>query len=129
MSKYLVKGNEIFNGIIPRYETANTYSTTEQRIGTWINDKSIYRRVFNIGNVSPSATSVLGSISNLDAVISMFGACNSNGLWLPIPRTHVSDVIFQNYVYIDNGSVKIGCGSGSAISYGYLIIEYTKTTD
>ena len=105
------------------------YSTEEQRIGTWIDGKPIYRKTFTIGSVSSDSAVTLGKINNLDTPILMVGASYYNGLWTPLPRTHTSDNIYQNQVYIDSGDLKVGCGSSSIITKGYLVLEYTKTTD
>ena len=110
-------------------ETFVSYSTTEKKIGTWIDGKPLYRKVFTIGNVGTSSSATLGTISNLDTVIKLNGACYSGSLWLPIPRTHASNVQYQNQVYIDNGTVTVATGTGSNMSKGYVIVEYTKITD
>lgn len=109
-----------------------TYSTSETRVGTWIDGKPIYRKVFNTGGVNGGETARLGTIDNLDTVISVKGFSYYNTLWTPIPRTHPSNNIYQNNVYIDtndSNSVKVGCGSSALITKGHVIVDYTKITD
>ena len=66
----------------------NTCSTTEKRVGTWINGKPLYRKVINIGNL-PNATykDVSHGISNMGIVTDISGYFYnpSNQTYKPIP--------------------------------------------
>ena len=107
----------------------NTFDTNERRIGTWINDKPIYRKCFTIGSISAGGSATLGTISNIDTVLRLDGAGFYNNIWTSIPRVHPSIQAIQQQVYIENDTVKIALGSSSVISNGVAIVEYTKTTD
>lgn len=107
---------------------ATTYSTTEKIVGTWIDGKPIYRIVFSVNSIGSGETATIGTINNLDTPLIIKGVSFYN-IWTPIPRTHTSNMIYQNQIYIENNTVKIGCGAGSAISKGFVIVEYTKTPD
>lgn len=50
MSKYLVNNTSknIFNGKVPRYESARCYSTNEQIVGIWHDGRPLYRRTYII---------------------------------------------------------------------------------
>ena len=56
---------------------ANTYSTTEQRVGTWIDNKPIYRRVIQttLPNCTTTGTSAFSEIS-LDFIIDTLVSTN-----------------------------------------------------
>ena len=96
----------------------------------WIDNKPIYRQVFTISSISTNKSSTLGSLISLDNIINMYGASYYNGVWTPIPRTHASTMGYQNMVFVDsNNSIKITTGQNSAISKGFLVVEYTKITD
>lgn len=105
------------------------FSTNEVKLPIkWIDGKPIYRIVFSVNSIGSSVTATIGTINNLDTPLFIKGVSFYN-IWTPIPRTHASNIIYQNQIYIENNTVKIGCGSGSAISKGFVIVEYTKTTD
>ena len=69
MSKYLVKGNEIFNGVIPNYENARTYSTSEIKVGTWIDGKPIYRKVFSFTTPTGNTDYVINTGISMNKII------------------------------------------------------------
>ena len=129
-------------GIMGKYDTSvggllqvgganiiTDFSTNEVKLPIkWIDGKPIYRKVFSVNSIGSSVTATIGTINNLDTPLFIKGVSFYN-IWTPIPRTHASNIIYQNQIYIENNTVKIGCGSGSAISKGFVIVEYTKTTD
>ena len=104
------------------------YSTTEQLTSdTWIDGKPIYRRVFTINTTKTGENVNIGTISNLGTVIRFFGApVNSSNNGARPPTYYYSS---SNYVMswtTAEGTVYVRSSSGLK---GYLIIEYTKTTD
>lgn len=123
------------NNITTSINEISTYSETEQRIGTWINNKPLYRKCFKkTGNV----TSIQSGISNLDDVINltvMVKGADTNGLWRTIPwcfnnSTYVPEYTGGAYVRASDGSIGFQAGSGLTTTDKYIvIIEYTKTTD
>ena len=108
------------------------FSTTETAIGTWINGKPLYRRVFDTGTLPNNTTkSVAHGISNLKNIVHIYGAAKntSNGITfpLPFPSTQANAPI---YVYADNYSIVIGTATDrSVFKESYIVLEYTKTTD
>lgn len=105
----------------------NTYSTTEQKVGTWIDDKPIYRKVIEANNVSlsssgvniPSGIANVGVVTKLD--INMKYNDNS---WFSF--WHLTDIKLSN-----NNDITLYTDSSSTATFPkiYIIIEYTKTTD
>lgn len=106
------------------------YSTSEHAIGTWINNKTLYEKTVDLGNMPNNASkSVLHGISQLTAVISMIGACyavqNSIFYARPLP---MSDPTNSNNIRVDIGgsSITVKTGSDWSAYSGYLTIRYTK---
>lgn len=107
-------------------DNSNSYSTQEVKTGgTWIDGKPIYRKVVDIGTLPDTTSkSVLHNIQNLNKVLETklvandstnFIVCNFGGTELA--------------VYIDGVNILIVSGNNLTGYTGYVIIEYTKTTD
>lgn len=105
------------------------YSTSEIRIGIWLN-KPLYRKV--ITGVTATGTYNHG-ISNFGDLVNIYGAITkSNGGKEPIPRIVLSGSsqygiavgdVNGDRIYMEFGS------SYSGVQSGYVVLEYTKTTD
>ena len=111
------------------------YSTSEQRIGTWIDGKPIYRKVIT-GTVSSATEDVSSGISNLDLIIDVKCIFSGTNAIRPNPFTYGSNTSTSNWYsgwtyYKDDNEFRFELGSSFlAASNNYtLIIEYTKTTD
>ena len=98
------------------------YSTDEQIVGTWIDGKPIYRRVFNNLNIAVQANKYNSTlnISNMNIDIVMPGTC---GYSTSHGNFRVS--------YWDNKSTsgKLSCWPIHDGTINIIILEYTKTTD
>ncbi len=109
------------------------YSTQEQRIGTWINGKPLYRRVLESSSITLNDGVVLSTISNIDKVCNMRGMISSStGFNQPIGMIYIDTFDRNNYIWLDKGTgeVKYRLKSGwTAINYIMVVVEYTKTTD
>lgn len=113
----------------------DVYSNNEIKTNkVWINGKPIYRKVINIGNL-PNATSetiATGINFNNARLINMFGFCkfDSNNVSLPLPFNNPSNLNDAISINIDNSNNVIVLTGRDRSGYsGYVIIEYTKTTD
>lgn len=107
----------------------NTYSTTEEvRVGTWIDGKPLYRKVYifptlaNTGNVSVNIDNTF-KVQKYDIYVE-----NPNNFKFKLP------VMGTNYIssFMDYTSNKLTIQTTSdrtAFTNNYAIIEYTKTTD
>lgn len=115
--------------------SVSQYSTTEQKIGTWIDGKPIYRKCFKkTGNVA----NIQSGISNLDDVINltvMVKGSDQNPAWRTIPwcfNNSTYEPSFTGGAYVRASDALIGFQAGSGLtstSIYIVIIEYTKTTD
>lgn len=112
----------------------STYSTTEQAVGTWIDGKTIYRKVINFGAL-PNATKkdVAHNISNLEQFTKVEGiATRQDDTKFTQPLPLVYKEIESNYnssLGVDIQTVSIQTGEDRSMFNGYVILEYTKTTD
>lgn len=113
----------------------NIYSTEETAIGTWIDGKTLYRKVIDFGNL-PNKTNkkVAHNINNVDKFTKVRGIAttsgeNGGGTW-EIPFANASTALVAT-IYINNATqVTIECnGADRSSYYAYVILEYTKTTD
>jgi hypothetical protein len=109
-------------------ELSNTYSTREKKIGTWINGKSVYRKVVDIDYITLVAgeNTIEHGISNMETVVRM-----------DLILRYINEEWYYNWdqyrnITIDYSKITISIDSGYANSDwngGHIIIEYTKTTD
>ena len=119
----------------------NTYSTNEIRIGTWIDNKPIYRKVIEINknnlvsgdNYITYDFSTTGTVTNLELMYE-----RQYHLINKAPANTTASNIDGWYVQLtadkDNNRFIIALGSVlvSRINNGYsiwILLEYTKTTD
>lgn len=108
---------------------ANTYSTTETRIGTWIDGKPIYRKVIT-GLKTPTNAdtwTVKASISNVDTMVKLDGFFFGNdgrAMSLNFPQPS-----YYSCVSFINGNIEIRVASNWVNKDCFVITEYTKTTD
>ena len=110
------------------------YSTTENDTGqTWINNKPIYRKVVEFGNL-PNNTSktVAHGISNLETFVKCdFIATRSSDkdtLFIPYSTFNTNNtggIIF----YMNSVNIYATTVSDRSAYSGVIILEYTKTTD
>ena len=101
------------------------YSTTEHKVGTWIDGSDVYEKTISISNVSLSSGSyeTVDTITGLDTIISCNGYVVEGNL-----KYTLNDITLR--VIQDGTSVKFYSPSGTTwtISSGAIIIRYTKVT-
>lgn len=125
----IVQNNET-KSITKQDLVADKYSTTEQVIGTWIDNKPIYRKVIECGSL-PNASNkdVAHNIQNLGTTIKCNGMAvrtsDSRALTIPdsTPSAEIVCGVSNTNVYITTQNDR------SSFNNSFLIIEYTKTTD
>lgn len=106
--------------IIPQHE----YSIEEKVIGTWIDGKPIYEKVFEIGSKSSAYTF---TIENLDKIIDYTGNCIISDYSRIIPFVQSQ---YNNYVIInDYKDGVVNLATNLTYTDCVLVIQYTKTTD
>ena len=143
---------EIVGAYNPVFEEAKgiNYSTTEQRIGTWINGKPLYQVTLVATNVSTSAKEEykIGSItSDVDKIVDIQRTMlfNTDGVWsdrnlysgasdsatLTGKNTFVDGLsVYQtSSVSFTTGDVVFYCNTAVSGYDIFITIQYTKTTD
>lgn len=101
------------------------YSTEEQVIGTWIDGKPIYRKIFTGVSIMNQENAVMKNpAENVDTVVNAYGQIeNSSGMKLALSGDAQSVVWANNEftIYVNNVVDDI---------FQYkLVCEYTKSTD
>lgn len=110
----------------------DAYSTTEQKIGTWIDGKPLYRKIITGTTTAGTNFDISkNSISaNIDKFVYFGGVTIQPGNNIsPIP--YFSSETDRTAIYYANSINAIRIRPGSEYGYGNItvIVEYTKTTD
>ncbi len=105
------------------------YSTTEQNTGRlWIDGKTIYRKVVNLGSLTNAVPkSVAHGITNISTVTSLTGIATDGTYFLPLPLARYNNFASQIGLFMDTTNIIIEPGSNRTTFTGFAIIEYTKT--
>ena len=128
-SIYVRNSNGVYEEFIKKSE--EVYSTEEVKIGTWIDGKPIYRKVFDIKTISASNTDLVNvSNLNIETLIKLNGVIITDGGGkFPVPlydsSSNYSVLFINEYNYI-RGRATVGNGTFSKL---IVTVEYTKTTD
>lgn len=107
---------------------SSTYSTEETIVGTWIDGKTIYRKVIN-GTIPNSASIVQIALTADTLIKDDISYISSSGF--KVNRGHTEEGIVQfDSTLNPNGNLYFSTLSNDAKGKTYtLIVEYTKTTD
>ena len=103
----------------------NKYSTTEEVIGTWIDKKTIYRKVIKFPVIKHGMT----VLTNVDHIINVGGYFNWNGAMQHQYNFPYNDNDIVTWIGVDNNIVKIYTNyTNDTLINLVLCLEYTKTT-
>ena len=131
MLEVVKKGNK-------EYATNIPYSTSERRIGTWIDGKPLYRKVILVDNptigtgVQTTATTISG-VNNITKIEGLMKS--SGGFNIPFNSIWSNDINARNsllWVDVTSNTANIKYTINSnwiSITNLVIIVEYTKTTD
>lgn len=107
------------------------FSASEQAVGTWIDGKTIYRKVLTGQCAQNTTTSISTGVNNIDKLMWCDGFCfANNGTWAPLPRVNSSSFGYQIALGSASGYTSINVAVGSSFSAAvtvYMIIYYTKS--
>lgn len=112
-----------------------SYSTNETKIGIWIDGKPIYRKVLNIGNLPNTSIKTIdtGLIFNSSNCIlkNLYGVASyEDGISFPLPYSSPNGIDYTVSLNIDNNNkVAVTTAQDRSTMTGYVVLEYTKTTD
>ena len=108
-----------------------TYSTEETAIGTWIDGKTIYRKIFETGALpKDSVKNIPVNVSEgVDTVITLRGMVSNGDYNSPIPYVVENTSNMLNITYRSStGNININTYSDRSSYSGYVIFEYTKAS-
>lgn len=114
---------------------SEVYSTDEVKTNkVWIDGKPIYRKVINVGNLPNNTNKSVASGVNFNnaMLVKMYGVCkhSSSNVSFPLPFANPSTLGYSIMLNMDNSNnIIVTTGTDRTGYYGYVIIEYTKTTD
>lgn len=112
--------------------TKGTYSTNETVVGTWIDNKPIYRKVLQVGALNGTNIKKVNTPENIYFMLPYQGMLiDSNGNEFPINYNNIYNLNedIGSFYYKQENCINIKQLSEFGIVDGYIIIEYTKTTD
>lgn len=102
------------------------YSTEEKVVGTWINNKSIYRRVIETTTETQLDDREI-TIDNIDILIMIHGLIQVGEIYIPIPYANAGAPV---YAFVNDGVLTLHISVDDfANKPAIIMIEYTKTTD
>lgn len=106
----------------------NTFSTTEQIVGKWIDNKPIYRKVLTgTANTTNTTIDTSANVSSMN-IIKIDGWIYKSATIQQQIGTYASDGNSSG-IYVDNNGLKLLLPSAWVPCTYTAIIEYTKTTD
>lgn len=107
------------------------YSTTEIVIGKWIDNKPLYRKVVDVGTLPNATTKEINSgLSNV-FITQLHGIMYNSASCITLPDVNPSGVTYSVRLYYSysNNKISLTTGADRSTYNGYVILEYTKTTD
>lgn len=129
--------NHIEDGIKALYEKT-IYSTTEQVVGTWIDGKPIYRKVFT-GNMTNTTNEWVNlekcNLNNVENIIDISGTIkNTSSDRRVLPTSAYENTSYYcTFSYLgqtDYLQCYVNGWTYTTFGFKYIVvIEYTKTTD
>lgn len=110
----------------------NTYSTTEQAIGTWVDGRTVYRKVITGTTGSGNIEDVRHGITNFGTVINIYGYIHSsNGEGQPIQRVVPDNIASYGIGVGDINATRIvfqhPASNYKSRPYA-IVMEYIKTS-
>lgn len=108
----------------------NNYSTDEVRIGTWINNKPLYRKVVSVTLINGTVNSEVISL-NIEHSHILCSWVDYENKEIQLPVVNPTDA-WQVRPYTNNNNKAIQITNTNSDYVGktaYVVVEYTKTTD
>lgn len=119
---------------IEEIKDAEVYSTSEVKTSkVWIDGKSIYRKVIDIGALPDNTQKAVASGVDFSTafLVKMYGVCkhSSSNVCFALPFSNPSTLGYSIMLNIDSqNNVVVTTGTDRTEYTGYVIIEYTKPT-
>lgn len=128
---YVKNGNDVYEEFISK-DNLDNYSTEEQKTGTWIDGRYLYRKVITYNQYlnKDIVISIPHNIENFKTLVKISANMEWEDGFYPFP-THYENQ--QNEIVvnsIDKTNINItSYGENWGAQTLYFILEYTKTTD
>jgi hypothetical protein len=109
----------------------NVYSTAETRIGTWLG-KPLYRKVLSITTPSSTSNTQITTFDSTYNIQNFYGKVliSTSQQLLDLNFYFTAEYNVATYVIQNTHAINMKVGSSAYTSQsGYIILEYTKTTD
>lgn len=122
--------NQVQTNVENEFNKLENYSTTEQVIGTWIDNKPVYRRILSQSTASGANYQYL--FNNVDTLISSIGFIKydgSNARPINMVGINQSNSFFRIDLANDTHSIYANYSEDLRSKNYVLTLEYTKTTD
>ena len=115
-------------------KTLNTYSTTEQVVGTWIDGKPLYRCVIKQDNIALSnGKAVVGQLAdgNVEDMVRMtWRVGRTQGDFAGSRSGYLNSTFYSGVQFVNNDGITIFAAEGGSTTINFIgVFEYTKTTD
>lgn len=125
--------NQLQTNVEAAISAANTYSTDETVIGTWI-DKPLYRKVFDIGSLPSSYTKTITTgFTSIIKCRKLYGiAYGSAPSAMYAEAIPYNDGTQMNTIIVNinsNGDIRVTTSDDMSAMKGFVVVEYIKTTD
>ena len=104
--------------------SSHTYSTTEHKVGTWIDGSAIYEKTYSIGSdlrIDENGVDITSYIDNYSSMTSII-----HGHAMYISTTSAESNIYVA-LYSASPYVKARCAEGGV--FNYITLQYTKTSN
>ena len=132
---YILNSNDVYERFYSKSElNKEHYSTGEQKIGTWIDGKNLYRKViFKTVKITANTNLVINSeIQNIDTITKIDGVISSSlkNNYRQINTYNLeNNAISISMSASTNGNITIYSTDDWATPNIIITLEYTKTTD
>ena len=132
---YILNNNDVYERFYSKSElNKEHYSTGEQKIGTWIDGKNLYRKtIFKTAKITANTNLVINSeIQNIDTITKIDGVISSSlkNNYRQINTYNLeNNVVSVSMSASTNGNITIYSTDDWATPNIIITLEYTKTTD
>lgn len=127
--------DEAIDAKLDAYTPLDVYSTEENRIGTWVDGKPLYRKTYTV-NTPATVTVASQKVADLPenaTIINSYGIVIGTGGIAKIPAIFYGSNSFLCYVsslFFTSGEIRLQIGHANYANRPCIItIEYTKTND
>ena len=115
------------------------YSTSEEKVGTWIDGKTIYQKTIDCGALPNTSTKYVSTDIEASQIVKIEGiatAPQSGGgdkaITIPMPFTGSGGTYVGLYAHIlanDKISIRVSTDADRSAYNGYITIQYTKLSN